>query len=59
MSFFDRFFVGSVIRDLGVLLTEKTGLVTRTVTVLLAERKGSCSLVVRIAGGSLLGGGVT
>lgn len=59
MSFFDRFFVGSVINDLGVLAEQKTGSVKSTATVLLAEHNGQCNLVIRIGGRSLFGGGVS
>jgi hypothetical protein len=59
MSFFDRFFVGSVIEDLGVLAEQKTGFVKTTVTVLLAERDGQRNLVFRSGGRSLFGGGVS
>ena len=59
MSFFDRFFVGSVIKDLGMLAEQKTGSMRSTVNVLLAERDGQRNLVIRIGGRSLLGGGVS
>ena len=59
MSFFDRVFVGKVIKDFGVISEKSLGIGKQKVSLLLVERGGASKLVFKTSAWAFLGGGVS